>query len=63
MIKKSELLKEKRKKFNLTQKELAEQSGVNIYTIENIEQGKRTGSINTWNKIEKFFEDYERKKA
>ncbi len=45
----------KRKEKGLTQKELALKLDVSAYTIENIEQGKRRGSVNTWNKIEDYF--------
>lgn len=57
MIKTKEWLKEQRKILNLTQKELAEKAGINRFTIENIEQGKRLGSVDTWNKLETFFNE------
>ncbi len=52
-----EWLKKIREKNNLTQKELAEKIGISSFTIENIEQGKRLGSAETWEKIEDFFEN------
>ena len=50
-------LKEQRTKYNLTQAELAEKINLSKATIENIEQGKRIGDENTWNKIELFFKN------
>ena len=44
---------------NLTQKELAEKTGISKATIENIEQGKRKGSKETWDILTKFFEKYD----
>lgn len=55
-MKTKEWLIKNRKKRGLTQKELADKTGINIFTIENIEQGKRLGSVETWGKIESFFE-------
>lgn len=55
MIRSREWLIKKRKEKGLTQKELAVKLGISAYTIENIEQGKRLGSINTWSKIEDYF--------
>lgn len=46
---------EKRKKYGLSQSQLAQKIGLSKYTIENIEQEKRLGSVETWNKIESFF--------
>lgn len=54
-MKTKEWLKEKRKKENLTQEELADKIGVSPFTIMQIEQGKRLGSIDTWSKIEDYF--------
>ena len=51
----SKWLKEMRKKFNISQKQLSEESGVNKLTIENLEQGRRKGSEKTWNLIETYF--------
>ena len=51
----SKWLKEMRKKFNLSQKQLSEESGVNKLTIENLEQGRRKGSDETWELIETYF--------
>lgn len=50
-------LKEKRKKEGLTQEELAKKINLSPFTIMQIEQGKRLGSIETWKKIENFFSD------
>lgn len=55
MIRTKEWLVNQRIKYSLTQAQLALKSGVNKYTIENIEQGKRLGSLETWEKLEKFF--------
>lgn len=50
-----EWLKAQREKNNLTQQDLADKIDVSKFTIENIEQGKRLGSVETWEKIEDFF--------
>lgn len=50
-MKTKEWLIDKRNKLNLTQKKLSEKSGVNILTIQAIEQGKRYGSDETWEKL------------
>lgn len=47
----------KRTHYDLTQKQLANEIGISPYTIENIEQGKRLGSADTWEKIENYFEE------
>ena len=60
-MKTKEWLKEKRTEKGLTQQELAEKLGFSVFTIENIEQGKRLGSADTWTKIENFFDDDEPK--
>lgn len=60
-MKTKEWLKEKRTEKGLTQQELAEKLGFSVFTIENIEQGKRLGSAETWTKIENFFDDDEPK--
>lgn len=49
-------LKNMRLKKGLTQKELAEKTGLTVFTIQNIEQGSRKGSPATWEKIYNFFE-------
>lgn len=54
-MKSKEWLKSMRKKLNITQKQLSDESGVNKLTIENIEQGRRKGSEETWKAIEEFF--------
>jgi prophage maintenance system killer protein/DNA-binding XRE family transcriptional regulator len=45
-------LKAERKAQNLTQRELAAETGVAISTIANIEQNQRQGSAETWEKLE-----------
>lgn len=50
-------LKEKRNESKLTQRELADKIGLSPFTIEQIEQGKRLGSAETWEKIENFFSE------
>jgi transcriptional regulator with XRE-family HTH domain len=50
-MKTKEWLINKRNDLNLTQKKLSEKSGVNILTIQAIEQGKRYGSNETWDKL------------
>lgn len=57
-----EWLIKNRTKYVLTQRQLAAKIGVSAYTIENIEQGKRLGSVETWNKIENFFKNSELEK-
>lgn len=57
MVKTKEWLIAARKKEGLTQKQLAEKIGVSIYAIAHIEQGQRVGSVETWEKINNFFED------
>lgn len=51
MIKTKEWLIENRKAAGLTQQELAQRTGLNVGSIQNIEQGKRAGSDKTWDKI------------
>lgn len=46
-----ELLINLRKIVNLTQKELADKSGVSINTIAKIEQGQRNGTKETWDQL------------
>lgn len=56
-MEKSKWLKTMRLKKGLTQKELAEKTGLSIFTIANIEQGQRKGSELTWEKLLNFFEN------
>lgn len=56
-MEKSKWLKTMRLKKGLTQKELAEKTGLSIFTIANIEQGQRKGSEITWEKLLNFFEN------
>lgn len=57
MKKNGEFLKKYREEFGYTQKELAEKLNININTIQNIEQNKRSGSDETWEKILKSMEE------
>ena len=57
MIRTKEWLKKQREKAKLTQKELADNTGISVNAIRNIEQGQRLGSIETWTKIERFFNE------
>ena len=43
-----EWLKKTRENIGLTQRELANKIGLSPFTIEQIEQGKRLGSADTW---------------
>ena len=52
-----EWLREKRTQYCYTQRQLAREIGVSPFTIEQIEQGKRLGSVETWEKIENFFKN------
>jgi len=54
-MKTKEWLKEQRVKYSLTQQQLANEIGISRFAIENIEQGKRLGSVDTWEKIENYF--------
>lgn len=56
-MKTKEWLKKQRKLSGITQKELAEKIGTSPFTIEQIEQGRRLGSADTWDKIENYFEN------
>lgn len=51
----AEWLKNQRVKHSLTQSQLAQKIGISKFSIENIEQGKRMGSAETWEKIENYF--------
>lgn len=59
MIKKlnpiASFVKEKRKKLNLTQIELAEKAGVGIRFIRELEQGKETLQLNKVNQVLHLF--------
>ncbi len=52
-----EWLKKQRELNNISQKLLAEKIGLSPFTIMQIEQGLRSGSNSTWEKIEKYFND------
>lgn len=56
MKKNNKWLKFTRKKTGLSQQELADKTGLSKSTIESLEQGKRTGSITTWEKLMNFFD-------
>jgi y4mF family transcriptional regulator len=51
----SEFLKEKRKKLNLTQQQLAEKAGVGLRFIRDLEQGKNTLRMDKVNQVLKLF--------
>ena len=55
-----EWLKKTREKFHLSQKKMSEESGINKFTIENIEQGRRKGTDETWKLIEEYFKTKEK---
>lgn len=50
-VKTREWLIEKRKELNLSQAKLSKLSGVSLVTIQSIEQDKRYGSEDTWDKL------------
>jgi len=47
----SKFVKQKRKKLKLTQKELAERSGVGLRFVRDLEQGKKTLQLDKVNQI------------
>lgn len=47
-----EELRAARIEMKLTQRDLANLANISVHTIENLEQGKRSGDTETWNKIE-----------
>jgi y4mF family transcriptional regulator len=51
----SNFLKDKRKKSNLTQQQLAEKSGVGIRFIRDLEQGKNTLRMDKVNQVLRLF--------
>jgi y4mF family transcriptional regulator len=51
----SDFLKDKRKKLNLTQQQLAEKSGVGLRFIRDLEQGKTTLRMDKVNQVLKLF--------
>lgn len=51
----SDFLKDKRKKLNLTQQQLAEKAGVGIRFVRDLEQGKSTLRMDKVNQILKLF--------
>ena len=51
----SEFLKDKRKKLNLTQQQLAEKAGVGIRFVRDLEQGKTTLRMDKVNQVLKLF--------
>lgn len=55
-MKTKEWLKKNRKLLKLTQKELAEKLNLSTDAIRQIESGRRLGAVETWKKIEDFFE-------
>ena len=57
MIMTKDWLIENRKAVGLTQQELAMKIGLSVGSLQNIEQGKRTGSVETWEKIHEVLEN------
>jgi y4mF family transcriptional regulator len=51
----SDFLKDKRKKVNLTQQQLAEKAGVGLRFIRDLEQGKTTLRMDKVNQVIKLF--------
>ena len=51
----SEFLKDKRKKLNLTQEQLAHKAGVGLRFIRDLEQGKTTLRMDKVNQVLKLF--------
>jgi y4mF family transcriptional regulator len=51
----SDFLKDKRKRLNLTQQQLAEKAGVGLRFIRDLEQGKTTLRMDKVNQILKLF--------
>ena len=51
----SDFLKEKRKKLNLTQQQLAEKAGVGIRFVRDLEQGKTTLRMDKVNQVLQLF--------
>ncbi|MBN1634040.1 MAG: helix-turn-helix transcriptional regulator [Ignavibacteria bacterium] len=51
----SKFLKEQRKIYKITQRELAEKSGISLRLIRDLEQGKETSRIDKVNTILKLF--------
>ena len=51
----SEYLKQKRKKYGLTQVELAERSSVGLRFVREIEQGKKTLGMDKFNQLLALF--------
>ena len=51
----SDFLKDKRRKLNLTQQQLAEKAGVGLRFIRDLEQGKTTLRMDKVNQVLKLF--------
>ena len=51
----SEFLKDKRKKLNLTQQQLAEKAGVGLRFVRDLEQGKTTLRMDKVNQVLQLF--------
>lgn len=45
-----------RKKKNLTQVQAAQRAGIPINVYQRIEEGKNKGKIDTWDRIQEFYE-------
>ena len=54
----AEFVKEMRKRYNLTQVDLSEKSGVGLRFVRELEQGKETLRLDKLNQVLKLF-DYE----
>lgn len=57
IIKTKDWLREALKQNNMTQKELAEKSGLSLPSISKILAGERHGSVETWKKISRVLPD------
>lgn len=51
----ADFVKEMRKKFNLTQVDLAEKSGVGLRFVRDLEQGKQTLRLDKVNQVLRLF--------
>jgi len=51
----SDFLKDKRKRLNLTQQQLAEKAGVGLRFVRDLEQGKTTLGMDKVNQVLKLF--------
>lgn len=56
-----EKLKAAREKKHKTQRDVADAIGVSLITYRQIEQGRRIGRVETWDKLEDYFKVDQRK--